>query len=152
VLASRPAIWPLIENLRISLPLSINQEASLRRLITALFQKLSNLSSLAIVTTVAASGPSEIWTQCGTLFRDCVFRLCSLQCSFSLDADFASFLETQSVLFELNWTVFGLRSTQDAKPTRLLSQRALPRLSVLPFKACLQRRLHTFGISYATIR
>src|SRR6202012_5278995 len=64
---ARPIICPFIEDLRISLPKSINQEAALRHLVTSLLQNLRNLSSLAFITPVAARGPSEIWTQCGTL-------------------------------------------------------------------------------------
>jgi hypothetical protein len=93
---------------------------SCRTILASLLEKLTNLVSL----TTRILPEEVIWRKCGTLFRNCTFQLRILRCPFALDADFASFLESQNSLSELEWC-------PHTPPIRHLSRTALPNLRIL---------------------
>jgi hypothetical protein len=98
-----PRSWPLIRNLTIWMQdIDFHQWESgqPRTLLPSVFEKLNNLETLKFIDYQRARNRL---LYCADLFQNSSFQLRTLSCLFPLDANFASFLETQQRLMFLEW-------------------------------------------------
>jgi hypothetical protein len=95
-------------------------------LVTSVLQRLQNLVTLVVAETFS----DATLGLCGQLFHCCTFQLRFLQCHFTLDRDFASFLHAQREITEFRW-----KPSYYSSPT-YLSPTAFPNLAVLTVWDC----------------
>jgi hypothetical protein len=134
-LLSVPRFWPLIESLDIW-QISNDGDPEIEPFATplaALLEKLVNLIALYI----RVSAHAKVWSLCGRLFEHCTFQLRVLYCHFTLDADFAAFLEKQSSIVKFEWSPIAaalLPFPRNAHPhLKILSYHGLDFRRMAPF-------------------